>query len=167
MNMFAPNRRVFPLPVTDLFARMLRMNPEERGFHITLLCQATAWGPIEDDDKLFKAWFGFRTVKQVARVRALLEREWELTDEGWVCPWLEEILRRKRLPLSPSVRRRVIERDESICGLCGEPVGPDEKLHIDHIVPVVLGGTDDEDNLQVAHASCNLSKGARTLEVGQ
>ena len=34
----------------------------------------------------------------------------------------------------------------------------DGDLHIDHIVPVSLGGPNDDFNLQLTHASCNLSK---------
>jgi hypothetical protein len=56
-------------------------------------------------------------------------------------------------------RLRIIERDGSTCGLCGAVVAPDE-LDIDHIVPVSRGGSDEDDNLQVAHASCNRRKGA-------
>jgi hypothetical protein len=66
-----------------------------------------------------------------------------------------------RRPLPSWVRERVIERDEMVCGLCEEAVESRADIHIDHIVPVVLGGTDELDNLQVAHAHCNLRKGAR------
>ena len=66
-----------------------------------------------------------------------------------------------RQPLPRWVRERVIERDEMVCGLCKEPVETHAGIHIDHIIPVALGGTDDLENLQVAHAHCNLRKGAR------
>lgn len=65
---------------------------------------------------------------------------------------------RSRLP--EALRRRVIERDENICGLCGDSVDP-EDIHIDHILPRSLGGKDVESNLQVAHSRCNIEKGAR------
>jgi 5-methylcytosine-specific restriction endonuclease McrA len=32
---------------------------------------------------------------------------------------------------------------------------------VDHITPVLFGGTDDESNLQASCARCNLGKGAR------
>ncbi len=44
------------------------------------------------------------------------------------------------------------------CCYCGEPVE-----HIDHIVPVASGGSNDWDNLTGACASCNTSKGARPM----
>jgi len=52
------------------------------------------------------------------------------------------------------------------CGICGEPVDlairfPDPRCaSVDHIVPRVLGGTDDATNLQLAHFGCNCEKTA-------
>ena len=66
---------------------------------------------------------------------------------------------RKSLP--PSIRRFVLERDGRHCGICDQDIADEEPIDIDHIHPVALGGTDNPDNLQVAHASCNRSKGAR------
>lgn len=57
-------------------------------------------------------------------------------------------------------RRQVIERDGQVCGICRQSV-PDGQIEIDHIIPVSQGGSDDLDNLQVAHVLCNRRKGAR------
>lgn len=57
-------------------------------------------------------------------------------------------------------RQRIIDRDRSICGICGSTVTVGD-LDIDHVMPVALGGNDDDTNLQVTHASCNRRKGAR------
>ena len=60
----------------------------------------------------------------------------------------------------------LVERDGSSCGICGEDVDLDVRwpqrmaATRDHIVPVALGGSDDPDNLQLAHATCNRRKGA-------
>jgi 5-methylcytosine-specific restriction endonuclease McrA len=45
------------------------------------------------------------------------------------------------------------------CHLCGKPATDDDPLVVDHVVPLIWGGTDDESNLRAAHASCNNSKG--------
>lgn len=57
-------------------------------------------------------------------------------------------------------REVVFERDAGLCGICGAPVDA-EDWHLDHVVPLALGGTHEYSNVQVAHPRCNMSKGAR------
>lgn len=66
----------------------------------------------------------------------------------------------RRGRISRAVRDAVMARDEGICGICREPVELAD-IHLDHILPVSLGGLSEIDNLQVTHATCNLRKGAR------
>lgn len=56
--------------------------------------------------------------------------------------------------------KTVYDRDQGICGICGQPVGP-SVASIDHIVPLAKGGKHSYRNVQLAHLSCNLRKGAR------
>lgn len=58
------------------------------------------------------------------------------------------------------MREYVIQRDGLICALCGGEVPPDD-VHVDHVVPLSLGGPTAPENLQVAHSRCNILKGAR------
>lgn len=64
-----------------------------------------------------------------------------------------------------SDRANVYERDSWVCQLCGKrvrkdlPVSDDRAASLDHILPRSLGGTDDIDNLQLAHRICNSIKG--------
>jgi hypothetical protein len=63
---------------------------------------------------------------------------------------------------SPQRRRELIRiaREQNLpCKLCQQPLSPfDEHLHIDHIVPISTGGTNELSNLQVVHKTCNLKK---------
>jgi 5-methylcytosine-specific restriction protein A len=59
------------------------------------------------------------------------------------------------------IRERILARDGHCCQSCGETDG---KMHIDHIVPKRLGGSDLEENLQVLCQFCNLRKGGRFFE---
>lgn len=63
---------------------------------------------------------------------------------------------RERIPAR--TRFRVLERDGFTCQYCGAKA-PNVELHVDHIVPVAKGGTNDESNLVTACAVCNLGKG--------
>lgn len=65
---------------------------------------------------------------------------------------------RKRKPISGKTRLNVLERDDYRCQMCGRTVEDGVKLHIDHIVPVSKGGSNDIDNLQVLCHKCNLAK---------
>ena len=61
----------------------------------------------------------------------------------------------------------IYERDIWLCGLCMTPVDPDcawpdpMSPSLDHIQPLSLGGTHTYENVQLAHLSCNVSKGNR------
>jgi len=55
-------------------------------------------------------------------------------------------------------RRRILRRDCGICYVCGK-AGADE---VDHIVPAIAGGTDDDVNLAAIHRyPCHAAKTAR------
>lgn len=49
------------------------------------------------------------------------------------------------------------------CYLCHKPIVLNDD-HLEHNVPIHRGGSNDFSNLDVAHASCNRSKGSRTAE---
>lgn len=64
---------------------------------------------------------------------------------------------------------KIYERDKWTCQICGEKV--DNSLTwpnpmsatIDHIIPLSKGGTHTKDNVQLAHASCNISKSDKLI----
>lgn len=63
--------------------------------------------------------------------------------------------RREYLPLQ--VRYNILVRDKFKCKICG--ISSDKAmLHIDHIIPVSKGGTNDFNNLRTLCAFCNLGK---------
>lgn len=68
------------------------------------------------------------------------------------------------MSVTPSVRKKVIERDGHACAMCGietvERSGGIQTTTIDHVVPVSQGGADDLDNLRVLCLGCNAQKGA-------
>lgn len=70
--------------------------------------------------------------------------------------------------VEPISREKVYERDNGICGLCGEKIelrytAPHPKsLSLDHIVPLTKGGAHIYENVQIAHYGCNSRKGNRT-----
>lgn len=61
---------------------------------------------------------------------------------------------------------RIFERDGFKCHYCGKSPHLDNIiLTIDHIIPLVLGGNDKDDNLITACSYCNSVKGDRLLSL--
>lgn len=63
-------------------------------------------------------------------------------------------------PAEPISRIVVWDRDQGVCGICGENACHND-WHLDHIVPLSRGGLHVYDNVQVSHPKCNLSKNAK------
>lgn len=68
-----------------------------------------------------------------------------------------------RKPLSKKTRFEVFKRDNFTCQYCGQ-CPPAVVLHVDHILAVVSGGSDDQANLVTSCIDCNLGKGAGDLK---
>jgi 5-methylcytosine-specific restriction endonuclease McrA len=66
-----------------------------------------------------------------------------------------------RSRLKPKTKFEVLQRDGFCCVYCGRKA-PDVQLHVDHVVPVSGGGSNDLKNLVAACAECNVGKGKRT-----
>ena len=66
-----------------------------------------------------------------------------------------------RSQLRPKTKFEVLQKSGFCCVYCGRKA-PDVQLHVDHIVPVALGGSNDLSNLVAACSECNIGKGKRT-----
>lgn len=68
--------------------------------------------------------------------------------------------------ISPKLRAEILERNGFTCQQCGSAAGdPDPynpnrrvRLHVDHIIPISQGGTDNRDNLRALCSTCNQGK---------
>jgi hypothetical protein len=71
-----------------------------------------------------------------------------------------------RKAIGKRIRFAVFARDSFTCRYCGRQSDQIE-LHIDHIIPVSKGGTNDEANLITACAECNLGKSDKEPDFAQ
>ncbi len=63
------------------------------------------------------------------------------------------------MAISKRLRYEVMRRDDFACVYCGvKPAKAD--LHVDHIMPTALGGSDDASNLATSCRDCNNGKAA-------
>lgn len=51
------------------------------------------------------------------------------------------------------------QRQKDRCYWCGEKTG--KHYHVDHVIPLALGGTNGPENIVIACPTCNLRKGAK------
>lgn len=68
----------------------------------------------------------------------------------------------KRKPISKKTRFEIFKRDKFTCQYCGKSA-PNVILEVDHIKPVIEGGTDKITNLLTSCFDCNRGKGKRKL----
>lgn len=85
-------------------------------------------------------------------------RRYRQTPYGREMIAMRQALRRGALAGAAICRRDVWLRDGRCCRLCKKPVRL-KRMHLDHIVPIALGGTHTYDNVQATHQFCNQSKG--------
>lgn len=72
-------------------------------------------------------------------------------------------IRRRRKPISSSLRYQILERDHFRCTCCGAnpATNPSVTLELDHITPVSKGGTNHPSNLRTLCSNCNRGKSDR------
>jgi CRISPR/Cas system Type II protein with McrA/HNH and RuvC-like nuclease domain len=58
--------------------------------------------------------------------------------------------------LSPGLKEKLFALQKGKCACCGEPLGA--RYHMDHIMPLALGGTNTDDNIQLLRGRCNQQK---------
>ena len=87
--------------------------------------------------------------------RALKENTYETTFEENP----ELFIQQQRRKLTPTLRYKILKRDNFKCCCCGRTIEDGIKLNIDHIIPVSKGGKTEENNLQTLCWDCNIGKG--------
>lgn len=61
--------------------------------------------------------------------------------------------------LSAGLAGKLLRLQKGKCACCGQPLG--NKYHLDHIMPLALGGANTDGNMQLLRAKCNQKKGSK------
>jgi len=127
-----------------------------------------------------KAWRDANPEKNNARIRAWAranpekerqkQAKWREKNKEWLATYREnnksaiktynhnrrvrEISNGGRL--SSGIADRLFILQKGKCACCGAPLGKD--FHIDHIMPIILGGANTDDNVQLLRKKCNHQK---------
>ena len=137
--------------------------------------------PFQRPRSFYTPDIGFRNVDlhctvldgRYAELGDLYVRVWlEVTRTMWVEPECRPVRSTRymvsktaplRKEIKPKVRFSILERDKWTCQTCGA-TAPEVKLEVDHRVPVVAGGGNEESNLWTLCESCNRGKGGRVYK---
>lgn len=61
--------------------------------------------------------------------------------------------------ISPGLARKLFKLQSGKCACCGLSLGGD--YHMDHIMPIAMGGPNEDRNIQLLRAACNIQKTAK------
>ncbi len=86
----------------------------------------------------------------------LEEIEYETTRAKWCA-------KNQRKLMTKELKDKIKKRDNYTCQKCGKYMPDEVGLHVDHIIPIKMGGKSVESNLQVLCDKCNLSKGKKII----
>ena len=108
-------------------------------------------------------------IKRLNNFSKIYTKEWRQTPAGRASIKAD---RHNRRALTKDLTMKIVLRvyDDNIkkfgtltCVLCGKPVEFKDSS-LDHLTPLIRNGTNDYDNLGVAHQVCNSKKHTKTLE---
>ena len=68
------------------------------------------------------------------------------------------------MTISKRLRYEILNRDGFACVYCGADA---KQLHVDHVMPTALGGSDDPSNLVTSCQDCNLGKASSSPNAEQ
>lgn len=162
---------IYPI---ELLAKTWGMNADEQAVYFqSLLRSIGVFGYYNERDQpgihakpsSVRRVCGIRSDRSAKKALAKLVDDGLLViEDGWAVPnglpW-DGMYKRARPSVSPALRREIFERDGRVCSYCASGAGP---FDIDHVIPVCRGGASSAENLCVACATCNRSKGGRLLQ---
>jgi 5-methylcytosine-specific restriction endonuclease McrA len=102
------------------------------------------------------------------------EKRWKKANPHKVAASSRDRARNKGVKSEYYTRQQLFDRDGYECYICNIPVdleaahvqgqpGWEMYPHVEHVIPIALGGEDTLANVKIAHAKCNISKGTRLL----
>lgn len=152
------NRRLY---LKDRDKRLAQRKDYYEANRERLILEMKAYDAANREDKIARNRAWREANRELATERT---REWRKANPDRTSLHKQRKRARKRaVPCEPIMRTEIFERDEGLCGICGEAVDP-ANWHLDHIVPLARGGHHVHENVQVAHPACNMRKWAHLPE---
>mgnify|MGYP001581698650 CR=1 FL=1 len=118
----------------------------------------------EERNTQSKAYYRSHRSAILLQVKDWRDRNREMSRASNRKAWHKRRAILRGLPMEEIDIKALIVRDRGLCGICHKSIRPGSET-IDHIIPVSLHGPHIQTNLQIAHGSCNKSRGAGRLPV--
>ena len=108
-----------------------------------------------------KAYAEAWRIKNKEKLRAQNAERYAANPEAARIHWRNRRARKKEVGgnLSRGLAEKLWNLQKGSCACCKEPLG--DNYHLDHIMPLALGGTNTDDNIQLLRAVCNLQKSTK------
>lgn len=87
---------------------------------------------------------------------------WRMKNPNGACVHAHNYRARRLLAtgdLSRGIYEKLLKIQRGLCACCGNPLG--ENSHLDHIMPLALGGSNTDNNMQLLTQKCNNEKHAK------
>lgn len=100
--------------------------------------------------------------KRASGVAYILWNEWANTPQGKLYKRAKAVRRKRNMKLagghvSAADIRLQVKSQKNKCWWCGKTIG--DEYHIDHVLPISRGGSNNPNNIVISCPKCNLSKG--------
>jgi HNH endonuclease len=144
---------------------------------------------LERDKENYRRWYANNSDKKIRLANQWYENNWKRAQENkksWRKSNIEKVrilsasFNRKRRAneknngSEPYTVQQVLDTYGTDCHICNKPIdlnapratnkkGYELGLHIDHLIPIIKGGSDTLRNVRPSHAKCNLKKNGRIL----
>ena len=70
---------------------------------------------------------------------------------------------KRKICLNEDQKKLLLMKQRNICPICSLQLYYGEDMHVDHILPISIGGRDSMENIQITHKDCNQKKGSRIV----
>lgn len=161
--------RTTPETLRAYYRNYRRLNRRRLAAYESVWRKKNRWRYRDKEREQRRRWASANAVHVTAARRAYYERNHERLNaqhRRWkqqnpVRNAAHESARRARKARSGVIAavdyEAILIRDCGLCGICGNPIPPQE-LEFDHIVPLSRGGLHISENIQATHSLCNRRK---------
>lgn len=152
---YAANKEIFPM-----YHQLLHLSRKDDPEYMKHRCETVKTYQQNNPDRMRAQ--AKKSKAKHAEKRAAEVREWFAANPGKRVEYQQNRRAKKKAAggsLSVGLKERLFKMQKGKCPCCQLPLGND--AHMDHIVPLSMGGSNTDENMQLLRAVCNMQKSAK------